>query len=153
MALFLSSFVNKIDKKGRVSVPSVYRAALAKQEFAGIVVYPSFVNCAIEACSMDRIEKLSQSIEELDPFSDEYNAFATTILAGSIQLPFDTEGRVILPENLIAETEINGICTFVGKGQTFEIWQPEKFEIYAENARKIARENRHSLNFRRGGEK
>ncbi len=62
VALFISTFVNKVDKKGRVSVPAPFRAALAGQSFAGIVAYPSFVLSAIEACGIDRMEELSQGI-------------------------------------------------------------------------------------------
>ena len=59
MALFLSRYDNKVDKKGRVSVPAPYRAALASQNFAGIVAYPSPVSDAVECCGMDRMERLA----------------------------------------------------------------------------------------------
>ena len=44
MNIFLSKYINKIDKKGRVSIPAGYRGALAKENFNGIIVYPSFKN-------------------------------------------------------------------------------------------------------------
>jgi len=97
MALFLSTFAKKIDKKGRVSVPAQFRAALTEESFGGIVVYSSFVNPCVEASGMARIEKLSSGIDSLDPFSDERDAFATAVLGGSFQLQFDSEGRVTLP--------------------------------------------------------
>ncbi len=145
MALFLSTFTNKIDKKGRVSIPAPFRSALAGQEFHGIIAYGSFINPCIEACGYDRMEKLSASIETLDPFSEERDAFATTILGGSSQLNFDGEGRVMLPESLIADAELTDQALFVGKGETFEIWQPQSFAKYAENARKLARDKRLKL--------
>jgi MraZ protein len=145
VALFLSSFTNKVDKKGRVSVPANFRAALSGQSFQGIVLYASFVNDCIEACGIDRIEQLSESIDALDPFAQERDAFATTILGGSVQLPFDSDGRVMLPEEFRLDVEISEKVTFVGKGKTFELWQPEKFEIYAQNAREIAKKERGSL--------
>lgn len=145
MALFLSTYVNKIDKKGRVSVPALFRSALANQNFNGIVAYPSFLYECIEACGMDRIEKLSESIDDLDPFSEERDAFATSILGGSIQLSFDGDGRVLLPEQLITVAKLEDKATFVGKGKTFEIWNPGIFEAYAQNARKLAKEKRGAL--------
>jgi len=66
-------------------------------------------------------------------------------LGGSIQLPFDGEGRVMLPDNLIQEAGITEKAVFVGKGATFEIWQPEKFEIYAAKARDLAQKQRANL--------
>lgn len=145
MALFLSTYTNKIDKKGRVSVPANFRFALAKQEYQGIVVYPSFINECVEACGMDRIERLSESIDDLDPYSDQRDAFAATILGGSVQLPFDGEGRVMLPEALIQEAGLKDKVVFVGKGKTFEIWEPKAFEEYAARARDLAKKERSSL--------
>ena len=145
--LFLSTFHNKIDKKGRISVPATFRASLVKEvekkgEFSGIIAYSSFINPCIESCGIDRIQKLSERIETLDPFSEERDAFATTILGGSVQLPFDGEGRVMLPEHLIEFAGIKEAAVFVGKGETFEIWEPKAFDIYAARARDIAREKR-----------
>lgn len=145
MALFLSTFTNKIDSKGRVSVPAQFRASLVNKDFSGIVVYESFVNECIEGCDLERIKKISDSIDNLDPFSEERDAFATTVLGGSVQLSMDGEGRVVLPESLIKKAKIKDSAVFVGKGSTFEIWHPTKFEEYAEKAKKEAKSKRNLL--------
>jgi MraZ protein len=150
MALFLSTFTNKIDSKGRVSVPAQFRQslnnlALNNKDFSGIVIYESFVNDCIEGCDIDRIKLLSESIDNLDPFSEERDSFATTILGGAIQISLDSDGRVILPEALLKKAKIKDKVVFVGKGPTFEIWQPEKFEIYASKAKESAKEKRSLL--------
>jgi MraZ protein len=141
----LSTYVNKVDKKGRVSVPANFRAALSEQKYQGIVIYQSFVNNCIEACAMDRIERLSDSIDSLDPYSDQRDAFAATILGGSQQLPFDNEGRVMIPEAALKEAGIDEKAVFVGKGATFEIWEPDAFEVYASKARELAKKERANL--------
>lgn len=145
MALFLSTFTNKIDSKGRVSVPAQFRASLVNKDFSGIVIYESFVNECLEGCDLERIKKISDSIDNLDPFSEERDAFATTVLGGSVQLSMDGEGRVVLPESLIKKAKIKDSVVFVGKGSTFEIWQPAKFEEYAEKAKKEAKSKRNLL--------
>ena len=122
MALFLSRYDNKIDRKGRVSVPASYRNALASQSFSGIVAYPSPVSEAIECCGMDRMERLAAGIETFNPFSDEFGAFATAILSRAHQLSFDGEGRVMLPEPLLAHAGLDGLATFAGRGPVFQIW-------------------------------
>ena len=101
---------------------------------------------------MERVEKLYASIDALDPFSEEYNAFKTTILGGSVQLPFDGEGRVMLPEALLKPAKIADRALFVGKGATFEIWDPDAFEVYAAKAREVALSSRQMLRSVRGGE-
>ena len=145
MNIFLSKYTNKIDAKGRVSIPAGYRGALAKENFNGIIVYPSFKNNCIECCSMSRLEELSKIIQNLDPYSDERDAFETIVLGEAVQLQFDNEGRVILPNYLMEQVGITTQGCFVGKGLVFEIWNPDKFEDYRKNAKKIAEGNRFIL--------
>ncbi len=139
MALFLSTFTNKIDSKGRVSVPAQFRSSLVNKEFSGVVVYESFVNDCIEGCDIERIKQISESIDSLDPFSEDRDALATALLGGSVQLSIDAEGRVFIPEGLLKKAKIKDSAVFVGKGATFEIWQPEKFEEYMAKSRKDAK--------------
>ncbi len=145
MALFLSTFEKQIDKKGRVSVPPTFRAVLAAQNFNGMIAYSSFVHPCIEACGMERLEKLYARIEALDPFSEERDAFTTAILGGSVQLGFDGEGRVVLPEALLTKANITGLGIFVGKGATFEIWSPAAFEKHQTAMREMALKRRLNL--------
>ncbi len=145
MALFLSTFTNKIDSKGRVLVPAQFRASLVGENFSAMVVYESFVNDCIEGCDIERIKKISDSIDNLDPFSEERDAFATAVLGGSKQLTIDCDGRVILPPELLKKVKIKGELVFVGKGSTFEIWEPKSFEIYMQKAKKEAKAKRNLL--------
>lgn len=143
--LFLSTYHNRIDKKGRLSIPAPFRTVLASQEFPGIVAYASPIHACIEACGMRRIMKLNQRIERLDPYSEEHDAFAMTLFGESVQLSFDGEGRVMLPERLIAFARLQDAVTIVGKGEVFEMWEPKAFEAHAKRARDMARENRSRL--------
>ena len=145
MNIFLSKYVNKIDTKGRVSIPASYRAALGQENFSGIIVYPSFKNNCIEACSMSHLEELSRIIQSLDPYSDERDAFETIVLGEAIQLQFDNEGRVTLPSYLTTQIGVTTQACFVGKGLVFEIWHPVNFEKYLKSARLIAQDNRSIL--------
>lgn len=143
--LFLSTFEKSIDKKGRISVPPSFRAVLAAEQFNGVIAYPSFVHGCIEACGMAHMTKMYERIEALDPFSEERDAFATTILGGSVQLAFDGEGRVIIPEALLERAGIKGDAVFIGKGATFEIWAKEKFAKHEQEARDTAKKQRGAL--------
>ena len=145
MALFLSTFTNKVDAKGRVSVPAQFRASLVNDNYSTMVVYESFINQCIEGCDIERIKKISESIDNLEPFSEERDAFATTVLGGSVQLSIDGDGRVILPENLLKTAKIKDNAVFVGKGSTFEIWEPKSFNVYLEKAKAEAKLKRNML--------
>jgi MraZ protein len=134
VALFLSTVVNKVDRKGRVSVPAGMRAALSSQPFQGIVAFRSFRDPAIEGWSIDRLNRLADSLDEMELFSEGQEDLAA-IFADAHQLPFDGEGRIILPEILARHAGITGDAAFVGRGATFQIWNPATFEAHAEKAR------------------
>ena len=143
--MFLSSFENKLDKKGRVSVPATFRSHLNSMGYNGFISYPSFNHQALEACSQDRIEKLSNTIDSLNPFEEKRDYFATSILSESINLQFDTEGRVSFTEKLLDHAKIKNSILFVGLGKTFQIWNPKLFEKFKVVARKKAYQNRSNL--------
>tara|TARA_E500000331_G_scaffold7456_1_gene7203 strand:+ start:78 stop:542 length:465 start_codon:yes stop_codon:yes gene_type:complete len=143
--MFLSSFENKLDKKGRVSVPATFRSHLNSMGYNGFITYPSFNHSALEACSQDRIEKLSDTIDSLNPFEEKRDFFATSILSESVNLQFDTEGRVSFTEKLLSHAKINNNILFVGLGKTFQIWEPKIFEKFRIVARKKAFQNRSNL--------
>ena len=143
--MFLSTYENKLDKKGRVSVPASFRSYLSSLGYNGVICYPSFNNQSIEACSQDRIEKLSNTIDSLNPFEEKRDFFATSILSESISLQFDSEGRVSLSSKLLKHAKIKNSMVFVGQGKTFQIWEPSIFEKFKAQARKKSNLYRASL--------
>ena len=143
--MFLSSFENKIDKKGRVSVPATFRSYINTLGYNGFISYPSFNHSALEACSQDRIEKLSSTIDSLNPFEEKRDYFATSVLSESESHQFDTEGRVSISEKLLKHAKIKNNVLFVGLGRTFQIWEPTNFEKFKLLARKKAFQNRSNL--------
>ena len=143
--MFLSTYENKLDKKGRVSVPASFRSHLSTLGYNGFVAYPSFNHEALEACSEDRIEKLSNTIDLLNPFEEKRDYFATSVLSESISLQFDSEGRVLITDKLLNHAKIKNSILFVGLGKTFQIWEPKSFEKFKTVARKKAFQNRSNL--------
>ena len=143
--MFLSTYENKLDKKWRVSVPASYRSYLTSMGYNGVICYPSFNNPSIEGCSQNRIEKLSNSIDSLNPFEEKRDIFATSVLAESVNLQFDSEGRISIPDKLLHHAKIKQTMLFVGQGTTFQIWEPKLFEKFKIVARKKAHQNRSNL--------
>ena len=143
--MFLSTFENKLDKKGRVSVPASFRLYLSNLGYNGVVCYPSFNNYCIEAWPQDRIEKISNTIDTLNPFEEKKDYFATSILSESVSLQFDNEGRILLNVKLLKHAKIKKSMLFVGQGKTFQIWEPTNFEKFKVNAKKKSNINRASL--------
>ena len=143
--MFLSTHENRLDKKGRVSVPASFRYYLSSMGYNGVICYPSFNNLSVEACPQSRIEKLSDSIDSLNPFEEKRDIFATSVLADSVNLQFDSEGRISISRKLLEHAKIKQAMLFVGQGKTFQIWEPNLFEKFKTQARKKANLNRASL--------
>ena len=126
-------------------MPASFRSHLSSLGYNGFIAYPSFNHEALEACSEDRIEKLSKTIDSLNPFEEKRDYFATSVLSESVSLQFDNEGRVLLADKLIDHARIKNNILFVGLGKTFQIWEPKSFEKFKIDARKKAYQNRSNL--------
>jgi MraZ protein len=140
VALFLSTYVNKVDRKGRVSVPAAFRSELANLSFAGVVLFPALNTRALDGSGIDRLEELSARIDALPEFSDERDALSS-IFADATPLPFDSEGRIMLSPELCEHAGIvfEGGAAFVGSGKTFQIWDPARFQQHQQERRARAR--------------
>ena len=143
--MFLSTFENKLDKKGRVSVPASFRSYLSNLGFNGVICYPSFNNNCIEAWPQDRIEKISNAIDSLNPFEENKDYFATSILSESTDLQFDSEGRILITSKLLKHAKIKKNMLFVGQGKTFQIWEPSNYEKFKVTAKRKSNIHRASL--------
>ncbi|MBF8246858.1 MAG: cell division/cell wall cluster transcriptional repressor MraZ [Rickettsia sp.] len=139
--LFLSKFINKIDKKFRVSIPSAYRNILSVNNAINLIIYPSIKNKCIECCSQEYLERLFNAIKKIDPYTEERDAFETIILGSAYELTLDNEGRIIIPNNFVENFNLKEHVSFIGKGEIFEIWNPQNLEKHIENSQKLAKEN------------
>ena len=127
MALFLSTVINKMDSRNRVSVPSSFRSSLQKQTFNGVIAFPSYRYKSLDACGIDRMERISNDIDQNNNFSKEEFEVVSLCFGEAEQLPFDKEGRITLPKKLKQHAEISSDVLFVGIGPTFQIWNPENY--------------------------
>ncbi|MBE8191329.1 MAG: division/cell wall cluster transcriptional repressor MraZ [Alphaproteobacteria bacterium] len=137
MALFLSTSINKIDSKGRVSVPAGWRTAIAEQGVDitsasnasrhGIFVYPSLEGATIEGGGAAWRDSIGIMLEEFDPFTQERALLNDAIFGRSEFLSFDGEGRVIPSPTLLDHAGIDKEICFVGLGERFQIWEPKAY--------------------------
>jgi MraZ protein len=144
VALFSSTFCNKVDRKGRVSVPAGFRAALAGQSFAGIVAFRSLKFPALDAGGYDRLEDIANRLDELAEFSDERDSLAS-VLADAHELPFDSEGRIVLPQALMEHAGLGEQVSFVGIGRSFQLWEPTRYQSHQDEMRERVRQRGFTL--------
>jgi MraZ protein len=147
MALFLGTHIFRVDRKGRVSVPAQFRNALADQHFPGIILFPSPLHDGVvEGCSMAYLEIVAAASQrQLDVFSDESDDLANALYGRSVQLPWDSEGRVVLPESILSHAGIGDMAVFLGMGGRFHLLEPGTHAARGREADKRLRQNRPKL--------
>ena len=126
-------------------MPASFRSYLSNLGFNGVICYPSFNNNCIEAWPQDRIEKISNAIDSLNPFEEKKDYFATSILSESTNLQFDSEGRISIASKLLKHAMIRNKVLFVGHGKTFQIWEPANYEKFKVTAKRKSNIHRASL--------
>ena len=125
--LFMDTVVNKVDAKGRVSLPADYRA-IVKELSSEIVCYRSLSAPCIEGCLEDTLDKLATEIENATDFFSETQDNLTNLVFGDAKrFTFDSTGRIMLSDKLLKHAEITDTAVFVGKGRKFQIWNPENW--------------------------
>ena len=127
MSLFLSSYENRLDTKGRISVPASFRASLSSEKFAGVVLYRSFTHNCIEGLSMSRMEQLASATDKMGVFDGTLDDLSAMLFADARPLQFDVTGRIMIPADLLAHAGITDRAIFVGRGNSFQIWNPDAF--------------------------
>ncbi len=133
---FFSNYINKIDKKGRVSVPAGFRAVLAKEGAGELYLAPSLHLPCVQGWGPNYFQKVQGILDGMDPFSPERDAYATVLFGETVVLTADGEGRICLPEQLIEQANISHEAAFVGKGDVFEIWEPSALKAHTKQSRK-----------------
>ncbi|MEQ1611681.1 MAG: division/cell wall cluster transcriptional repressor MraZ [Hyphomicrobiaceae bacterium] len=159
MERFVSTFTNKIDAKGRVSVPAPFRAVLERDGYSqiagggagpgssgsvgsGIYCYPSLDAPAIDGGGERLAQKIDGLLRGLPDYSDERDELSVA-LYGDVQiLNIDGDGRIVLPEGLRQHAGLTTLVTFVGLGDKFQIWEPGAFEQRRSKAREKVQEHR-----------
>ena len=147
---FLSTFINRIDAKGRVSVPAKFREILEAQGVRAIYCRASTAASAITAGGLEWMTSLHGMVDGHDPSSELHDDFAYTLLGDTIELTLDGEGRIAVPENLLRHAQIEDTAAFVGLGAYFELWEPKALELRKIQARRSTAEKRGQLRPKNG---
>lgn len=148
MTQFMGTHQNKLDAKGRVSVPAPFRAALKSPDGSNgthLVLRPSHKHQCIEAWPLAVFEELAQPLNGLNLFSDEHDDMAAAIYADAFPVETDKEGRIVLPDDLVTFAGLTDAVVFMGMGRTFQIWEPGAAERRRAEARLRVRERQVTL--------
>lgn len=133
MQAFFGTFTNKIDAKGRLSVPAPFRAVIQSRGLTSVALHPSLFDPCLEGAGRDRFENLT--LKQEDSFAPAGGDDIAELIMGDLRdLALDGEGRVVLPDEFMAAAKLTTEAAFVGAGWKFQIWEPAAF-----NAAKTAK--------------
>jgi MraZ protein len=135
MDRFVSNYTQRLDAKGRISIPASYRAVLARDGFEGLYCYPTLDQPALDAGGNALLAEIEELIAGFPAYSDQRDELSLALYGTSETLRLDGEGRVILPEPLKAHAGISDAAAFVGLGHKFQIWEPERFRAQLAEAK------------------
>ena len=142
---FVSTFTNRLDAKGRVSIPAPFRAVLVRDGFEGLYCCPTLDRKAVDAGGNRLRDQIRSSLLSFEAFSEDHEYLSTTLIGESEILKIDQDGRVILSDAIKSHAGIGERATFVGQGYKFQIWEPDRFTAYREEAKNRVRDLRRNL--------
>lgn len=150
MDRFVSTYTNKVDAKGRVSIPAAFRAVLERDGYKsggsiGVYCYPSLDAPALDAGGERLAQKIDGLLAGLPDYSDERDELSVALYGDVQVLSVDGDGRIVLPEGLRAHAGVRDAVTFVGLGDKFQMWEPGAFEERRRRAREKVQDHRKLL--------
>jgi MraZ protein len=152
MDRFLSSAVNRIDAKGRVSVPAHFRTILQKRGYVDLYALRALDVAALDVGGMDLLERYEQRIALEDSFLQTADDMSFFCHGDGTFLKIDQDGRVTVSDFIREHTGITSDVAFVGRGHFFQIWEPQQFNAYRAQARERLIKLRQAAGMRLAGE-
>ena len=143
--MFFGRYENGIDAKGRVSVPSDFRAVVANDALNGVLIWKSFNGPFLEGGGEALLNTIAASVERMETYADSRMALERQIFGGARPLSFDSTGRITLPKEFQDWAGLNGRALFLGAFKRFEIWSPEVYAEREPEDRSLAFERRNEL--------
>ncbi len=156
---FVGTYENKIDSKGRISLPAPFRDIISGHTTSPIAntktsaetknvlhkefyIFKSPTNKTLEAGGYDLMQYIATSIEEQAPMFSKVEDTLSYIMESAKLITFDSTGRFTIPLELSEFAEITNCATFVGKARRFQIWKDENYKQKSLNSRlKFAESN------------
>ena len=129
MSTFIGNIESKIDAKGRIFIPAVYRRLLPEGYTGRVVLRRDADN----ECFLLYPEPVwNKKVEELKENLDEWNPVDQMLLMQFVSdaewLDIDSQGRILIAKRHLQAIGVEGSLLFVGMMDRFAIWRKETFE-------------------------
>ena len=127
MTFFTSEYESKLDAKGRLILPARIKAQLPSEGGNELVIRKGFEPCLI-LYPMVEFKKVFSKISGLNEFNEEYRRLQRNFLSGVVTVELDSNGRFLVPKNMLTYAQIDKDVMLVGTGNKVEMWKPSVYE-------------------------
>ena len=135
MRRFRGETLNRVDGKGRVSIPAAFRRVLEEGDpdwIVGsnpnfVIIYGRRVRNCLEGYSMDSINEVDVLISRLPRYSNQRETLERLLNTQSVYVQVDENGRIVLSQKLRDLIGVTTEATFAGMGEKFQIWEPSYY--------------------------
>jgi len=135
MNRFLSNAVNRIDAKGRVSVPAHFRTVVQSRGYSELYAIRQLDVPALDVGGLDLLDRYEERIAQEDPFLQTADDMSFFVHGDGAFLKYDQDGRITVSDFIREHTGISTDVAFVGRGNFFQIWEPERLRAYGAEVR------------------
>lgn len=137
--MFIGEYNHNLDEKNRLMIPSKFREQLD----CSFILTRGLDGCLI-IYSIDKWNNITSKLNTLPFTKKDARNFLRFIASNAVDLQFDRQGRIIIPNNLKIHAGLSKECVIIGTIDKIEIWSKEswdsfnlenkdKFELIAEN--------------------
>jgi len=115
-----------MDAKGRLSIPTGFRAELQRQSKCAPIL-TNLRDC-LALFPFEDWERLEQQLCSGSQLQPEFQALQRFLISGAVECPIDSQGRILVPLQLREYAELNRDVTLAGVGPRIEIWDKARFD-------------------------
>jgi MraZ protein len=135
MNRFLSSAMNRIDAKGRVSVPAHFRTVVQQRGYSELYAIRQLDVPALDVGGLDLLDRYEERMKLEDPFLQTADDMSFFVHGDGAFLKLDQDGRITVTDFIREHTGITTEVAFVGRGNFFQMWEPKKLSAYGAEVR------------------
>lgn len=124
---FIGEYAHNIDKKGRIIIPAKFRTA-----YCGNLIVSRGLDGCLNLYTNEQWNTLMEQLMALPNTKRETRLFKRNLAAKASECEIDSQGRILIPANLVKEADLVKECYVIGTGNTVEIWSKERWDSYNE---------------------
>ncbi|MBX3182249.1 MAG: division/cell wall cluster transcriptional repressor MraZ [Polyangiaceae bacterium] len=126
--MFRGQFVQKIDLKGRVSMPARFRETLASTGDARFILTPAPFDPCLHVFGLRAWEEIERKISELPSHDRHVVRFRRQYVSAAVECETDRVGRVLIPPHLRERARLERDLLWAGMGKNVELWSKDEWE-------------------------